>query len=447
MSPAGLVGMLLVLSPAQTPPTQRPQSDSCIACHEALPDARLSAPAKDFAQDVHALKGFGCVACHGGDGSLPDLESMDRSRGFLGKPRRQQVPQLCGRCHSDAQFMKQYNPALRVDQEAEYATSIHGRRLAQLDDPRVAICSSCHKVHAIRPPSDPQSSVHALNVARTCGACHANAETMATYGIPTDQLDKYRTSVHWEALSGRQDRSAPTCNDCHGNHGAAPPGIAWVGNTCGQCHSVMASNFAKSKHAEIFPLLGIPGCVACHNNHDIKATSDEMLGLGPGAVCTQCHEAGTPQGDQAAGMRLLIDSLRIELDSSGAILRRAEQAGVEVSQAQLDLQGAHAALVSSRTAMHTFDLATLAADVAGGRKITSEAFDRGRRALAELRFRRTGLAIFALVILGLIAALILRIREIEGPGMKYVMFTMEMKARTPPTPPQTPKDDSHGTNR
>src|SRR6266540_7241295 len=33
---------------------------------------------------------------------------------------------ICGRCHSDAQFMKRYNPALRVDQVAEYATSVHG---------------------------------------------------------------------------------------------------------------------------------------------------------------------------------------------------------------------------------------------------------------------------------------------------------------------------------
>jgi len=439
----GLGALLAIAWPGRAAP-QAAKGGSCAACHEALPDARLSDPAKNFPQDVHASKGFECVDCHGGDASIADFAAMDRAKGFIGKPRRQQIPQLCGRCHSDAAFMKRYNPALRVDEVIEYTSSVHGQRLAQLDDPRVATCINCHPAHAIRPPSDPQSSVHPLNVAKTCGTCHAKSDYMASYGIPTDQLDKYEKSVHWEALSVRHDLSAPTCNDCHGNHGATPPGVSWVGNVCGQCHSVMAANFAKSPHGRSFPLMGIPGCVACHNNHDIHRTSDAMLGLGKDAVCSQCHDAGTPAGTKITAMRELIDSLRTELDSAGGILKRAERSGVEVSQAQFDLEGAHSALVSSRAAMHTFDLPTLAAEVAGGRKITAEGLLRGRRAVAELRFRRTGLAVFALVVLGLIAALILRIRELEGPGMRYVMFTLEMKTPKPPDakpdkPPPEPK--------
>ncbi|HEV8613842.1 MAG TPA: cytochrome c3 family protein [Gemmatimonadales bacterium] len=416
------LGALLVLAWPPQAASQPSRGGSCVACHELLPDSRLSDPAKNFPLDVHAAKGFDCVACHGGDASVTDVGAMDRAKGFLGKPRHQQIPQLCGRCHSSAEFMKRYNPALRVDEVAEYATSVHGQRLAQFDDPRVATCASCHPAHAIRPPSDPQSSVHPFNVAKTCGGCHAKADYMASYGIPTDQLDKYEKSVHWQAMSVRHDLSAPTCNDCHGNHGATPPGVSWVGNVCGQCHSVMAANFAKSPHGRSFPLMGIPGCVACHNNHDIHATSDTMLGLGKNAVCTQCHEAGTAAGDQAAAMRQLIDSLRTELDSAAATLKRAERSGVEVSQAQFDLQGAHNALVSSRAAMHTFNLATLAAEVAGGRKITAEGFVRGRRALAELRFRRTGLAVSVVIILVLIVALVLKIRVLDAR----------------PAPPRTP---------
>ena len=410
-----LFGALLALAGPATARAQTSDGGSCVACHEALPDARLSDPVKNFRQDVHAAKGFGCVACHGGDASIPDLDAMDRAKGFLGKPERQQIPQLCGHCHSDAQFMKRYNPASRVDEVIEYASSVHGQRLAQLNDPRVATCASCHPAHLIRPRADPQSSVHPLNVARTCGACHANREYMASYGIPTDQLEKYEKSTHWEALSVRRDLSAPTCNDCHGNHGAAPPGISWVGNTCGQCHSVMADNFAKSRHGKVFPLMGVPGCVACHNNHDIQPTGDEMLGLGDGAVCAECHTADSKPGAQAATMRRLLDSLRTDLDSARAILHVAEKSGVEVSQAQFDLEGARTALVNSRAAIHTVDLQVVATEVAAGRKITAEAFRRGQRALGELRFRRTGLAVFALVILGLITALILRIREVEKP--------------------------------
>src|SRR5688572_12273090 len=44
------------------------------------------------------------------------------------------------------------------------------------------------------------------------------------YGIPTDQAEKFKGSVHGEALLKNRDMAAPTCNDCHGNHGAAPPG-------------------------------------------------------------------------------------------------------------------------------------------------------------------------------------------------------------------------------
>jgi len=442
---ATILALALVLSWPTVLQSQTPDLGSCVACHEALADARLSDPVKSFREDVHSAKGFGCVACHGGDASVAGMEAMDPAKGYVGKPRRQQIPRLCGRCHSDAEFMKQYNPALRVDQEAEYATSVHGGRLARFDDPRVATCVSCHRAHATRPPSDPQASVHPLNVAKTCGACHASPSQMASYGIPTDQLAKYESSVHWAALSERHDLSAPTCNDCHGNHGAAPPGVSWVGNTCGQCHSVQADNFAKSKHAEVFPLMGVPGCVGCHNNHDIHPTRDEMLGLGPEAVCSTCHEAGTPAGDQVAVMRQLIDSLRTELDSARAILNQAEQSGVEVSQAQFDLEGAHNALISTRAAVHTFDLQSVAAEIEGGRKITTEALSRGRRALGELRFRRTGLAVFALVIVGLIAALILRIRWLEGPGMRYVMFTLERPALRPRGPKRD--HDPEETNR
>ena len=213
---------------------QAPEKGTCVTCHEILPDARLSDPAKGYAGDVHATKGFGCAACHGGDMTIAGMGAMDPAKGYLAKPAREQIPQLCGRCHSDAQFMKQYNPALRVDQESEYVTSVHGQRLVREDDTRVATCVSCHPAHSIRPPSDPQSSVHPLKVAETCSACHANAEYMTSYGIPTDQQEKYERSIHWTMLEEEHDLSAPTCKDCHRNQGAAPHGNSWVGNTCGQ---------------------------------------------------------------------------------------------------------------------------------------------------------------------------------------------------------------------
>ncbi|HET8578883.1 MAG TPA: cytochrome c3 family protein, partial [Methylomirabilota bacterium] len=308
---------------------------------------------------------------------------------------------------------KRYNPSLRVDQVAEYATSIHGRRLRELGDANVATCVSCHPAHSIKPPSDPKSSVHPLKVAETCGRCHADAKYMAEYKIPTDQLQKYRTSVHWNAMTAKGDLSAPTCNDCHGNHGAVPPGISWVGNVCGQCHSVQADLFAKSVHSKAFREMGTPGCATCHENHGIQEATDVMLGLGDKAVCATCHAVDDKGGKSAAEMRVVIGSLGAEVQKARAILRQAEEAGMEVSQAQFDLNAAQDALVKARAAIHAFTVDAVKKETATGFTVSAKAYARGVRALDELQFRRKGLAVSAVIILALIVGLVLKIRQVD----------------------------------
>lgn len=410
-----LAGLILLASLAvwSSPASGQAPQDNCAACHLQTGDERLAGPAKEFPQDIHASKGFGCVSCHGGDARETGMEAMDPRKGYIGKPSRQQVIQVCGRCHSNAGFMKRYNPSLRVDQVAEYATSVHGQRLRELADTKVATCVSCHPAHTIRPPSDPKSSVHPLHVAGTCGRCHADAKYMTGYKIPTDQLEKYKMSVHWQAMTAKGDLSAPTCNDCHGNHGAVPPGVGWVGNVCGQCHSVMAELFKKSVHAKAFADMGTPGCATCHENHAIHPASDEMLGVEGQAVCSTCHSADDKGGKAAAQTRALIDSLRAESDKAGAILLQAERAGMEVSQAQFDLNAARDELVKARTAVHAFDVEAVRKEVVPGLAVSAKAYARGVRALEELGFRRKGLAVSLVVIIALIAGLVVKIRQVD----------------------------------
>ncbi|HSG81325.1 MAG TPA: hypothetical protein VLC48_03670 [Gemmatimonadota bacterium] len=390
------------------------QDDSCVTCHAALGDERLSSPVTAMPADVHGHAGFSCVACHGGDASELGMAAMSPERGYIGVPEPREVAQLCGRCHSDAQFMRRYDPNLRVDQVAEYRTSVHGERLTEYDDTNVATCVSCHPAHSIKPPSDPTSSVHPLNVAGTCGACHADAEYMASYSIPTDQREKYERSIHYHMLSEESDLSAPTCNDCHGNHGAAPPGISWVGNVCGQCHMVMGELFAASFHSRIMNMLGRPGCATCHKNHDIQLAGDELLGLGEGATCQMCHSESSNGGAAAMEMRGLIDTLVTEFEAADSVLNRAENAGMEVSEAQFALGDARTALISARTATHSFVADSVRSEVEKGLEVTSEARSRGEAALAELQFRRIGLAVSVGIILLLIVGLVLKIRQLEG---------------------------------
>jgi hypothetical protein len=391
----------------------QPQLESCAVCHLAMGVDRLTLPAALYKADIHAAKGFGCVACHGGDGTIGGMESMDRKKGYIGKPTPVQVVEVCGRCHSDANFMRQYNPSLRVDQVSEYSTSVHGRRLREQKDEKVATCASCHKPHSIRPANDARSTVHPTRVADTCGSCHANKEYMAPYKIPTDQVEKYKKSVHWKMIATKGDLSAPTCNDCHGNHGATPPGVSSVVNVCGQCHVVNSELFNKSVHNKIFVQMGIPGCAGCHSNHAIQETSDAMLGAGDQSVCATCHSPTSSGAVLATAMFSSIERLKTGYEKAHALLSSAEHAGMEVSQPLFELNEAKTALIKARAAIHGFDQAILNKEVEPGLKVAEKVHARGVRVLDELQFRRKGLAISALILFALVVGLIVKIRQME----------------------------------
>jgi predicted CXXCH cytochrome family protein len=388
--------------------------DMCAECHRGIEPESPENPVVLFQEDLHSDAGFSCVDCHGGDASIAGIEGMDPDLGFLGAPTGVEVIAVCGRCHSDAEFMHQYDPALRVDQVTEYWTSRHGQRLAAAGDTAVATCSDCHAPHGIRPASDPKSQVHPTRVAATCGRCHDDPDRMSSYGIATDQREKYERSVHHEAMVDGGDLSAPTCNDCHGNHGAAPPGLSWVGNVCGQCHATIAEQYESSRHSQTFASLGMPGCATCHRNHEIVAAADSLLGLDDGAICANCHSEGDRGGAAAGAMRAELDSLSTGIEQATEILHEAEQAGMEVSAAQADLSTARSALVMGRTVVHSFSPETVSEAVAPGLEVASAGYLRGIEALDDLRIRRLGLVISVVIILVLVAGLALKIRQIEA---------------------------------
>ena len=389
------------------------KKSSCIDCHIKLDDPRLSAPAKLFENDVHRGRGLSCNDCHGGDPNADTSEAAkDPRKGYLGKPRTVDIPAYCGKCHSDANLMKRFNPSLRVDQEKEYYTSVHGQ-LLRTGEQKVATCISCHTVHGIRAVSDPLSSVYPLNVADTCAKCHGNAEYMSAFKIPSDQVTKFKTSVHAKALYQKQDLSAPTCNDCHGNHGAAPPGIASVANVCGQCHARQADLFQASPHKAAFDQQGLAECVTCHSNHDIAVPTDQLIGTQQGALCVNCHSSGD-KGFVAAGqMRSRIDELIVSIDKSNDILSLAERKGMEVSKPKFELKGATDALTHARVLIHASSTDEVEKVVGPGLNVANKGYQAGLDALAELSFRRKGLAVSLVFILFLALLVYLKIRQIE----------------------------------
>ncbi len=387
--------------------------NSCVDCHSTMPDP-LGVTSDKFSQDIHAQKGLTCTSCHGGDASSYDpTVAMGSKAGFKGKIDRSKIPDLCGSCHSNPNLMRQYDPSLRTDQLSEYHTSVHGKRLVA-GDTKVAVCIDCHSVHDIRPPSDPRSTVNPVIVATTCSRCHADANYMKQYGIPTDQFAKYNTSVHHDALAVRGDLSAPTCTTCHGNHGAVPPGVDKVQNVCANCHVFQAQMYAKSTHSKVFQEQGLPGCVVCHTSHGIHMPSDAMLSTGPSGVCMRCHAPGDHCDRARASILANLTQLDSAIKQADDALRLAESSGMEVSEARLSQDQARDALTKARVTIHTFQAALVDQDIQVGMKIAAANLKAGKDAMIERNHRRIGLGLCFVAIAFMLAGLWLYIRKLES---------------------------------
>ena len=385
--------------------------DTCAECHRGLDDPRLKAPALGFPHDIHAERGLTCAACHGGDPADPEPSAMDPDRGFKGAPTRAQIAPLCASCHADAAFMKRYNPRPYVFSMAEWQTSVHAKLAAQ-GDAKVATCTSCHGVHGIRPPKDPASPVFKTNVPRTCAKCH-NPGYMKGHAVPADQFALYSKSVHGVALLEKGDVSAPACNDCHGNHGAAPPGLKDVTMVCGTCHGREAELFEGSRMKAGLDALGKPGCVTCHGNHGVQRPNDAMLSAAPGGRCAGCHKPGSVAEQGTSAIVASLSGLRGSLSVADSLLKLAEVRGMETAAGRGNLKEAQDALVGVRAGLHSFDSKQIGAVLAEGAALSRKATDYGREALRDWHNRRVGMALSLVVILILIGLVVAKIRQIE----------------------------------
>jgi len=310
--------------------------------------------------------------------------------------------------------MRTYNPSIAVDQLDKYKTSVHGIRNAK-GDARTAECASCHGSHDIRSANDLKSKVYPTNIPSTCAHCHSNSDLMKRYGIPADQYVKFARSVHGIALLEKNDVSAPACNSCHGNHGAAPPGVESVSKVCGTCHALNADLFSSSPHKKAFDDRKLPECETCHGNHEILAANDGMLGVAPDALCSRCHKGD----DNALGykvalaMRQLADSLKDAEVKGRNLVDDAEQKGMEVSEAKFKLRDVRQARLQSRTMVHSFNEQKFGDVVHKGLAVAAIVSFQGQSAIDEYYFRRIGLGVATIIITILATSLYLFIRRIE----------------------------------
>lgn len=397
-------------APART--VSRTPINTCLACHRQEKEPRLVTPTLHIAEDIHTRRGLGCAACHGGDPTDPDITAMDPDKGYIGKPQRIQIAELCAKCHADAAFMKRYNPKPYIFSLAEFRTSVHCKKISE-GDTKVATCTNCHGVHGILPHTDPASPVYHTNVPATCAQCH-NADYMKGRKVPTDQYALYKQSVHGRALLEKLDLSAPACNDCHGNHGAVPPNTRDISRVCANCHGREGELFEASPVKEMMELEGKRGCVTCHSNHNVQRPTDAMIGLSGEGVCGSCHQPGSMGESAAAKIVPEFHQLKRRVAKGDSLLTRAEQLGMPSSKGRELLKQANDQLVAVRATLHGFDSKQIMAVVAEAAGYADKAVDAGEWALKDWRQRRFGMGLSLIAIVCMIGLLVLKIRQIEG---------------------------------
>lgn len=318
------------------------EKNTCRYCHGAV--------AAKIKNSVHTEYGLACVDCHGGDPTAPEkADSMNPAKGFKGRPTAAQIPALCASCHSDYAKMRQYG--IPTDQYEAYKTSNHGIAVLQKGNTDAATCVNCHGSHDIVKTSDPGSPVYSFNIPATCGKCHSDKRLIDKYKL-TDAVEEYKTSIHGKRLLKELDTAAPSCVSCHGNHGAAPPGVAEVVSVCGKCHGNTRDYFVNSKHY----LSGIK-CVDCHNNHNIKHPTFALYERDGKGLCEKCHKSEKDKaGKYITGVLSLLADANSQLKYATMDVNKAASNGAEVDAKLEVLAEAKSAIVKLGPVQHQNNL-------------------------------------------------------------------------------------------
>lgn len=137
---------MLLCAFACTALAAEPAGNVCVQCHDAQP-GRLGEPVAEWRGSIHAENGIFCNSCHGGD-PKDAAYAMSPDRGFLGKPKQDDIPAFCGRCH--------------VGVLESFKSSAHGKALGKGGP----TCVTCHGNHKVL-----KASLELINE-KSCSRCH-----------------------------------------------------------------------------------------------------------------------------------------------------------------------------------------------------------------------------------------------------------------------------------
>jgi hypothetical protein len=147
-----------------------------------------------------------CTDCHG----VHDIVSPKAPTSHVYPTN---IPETCGRCHSDEKLMSQYK--LPADVVTEYKTSYHAHMLFEKGDLSAPTCVTCHGSHGATPPGTAQ-------VGEVCGKCHVR------------QRELFAKSPHAQAAAAGKFIQ---CVGCHGNHAIQQASVRLFDQSCVRCHA------------------------------------------------------------------------------------------------------------------------------------------------------------------------------------------------------------------
>jgi len=207
-----------------------------------------------------------CWDCHGAHDILPPNEPTSAVNRF-------NIPLMCGRCHKEGAPVARFYDIPQDSILTHYEQSIHGEGLFKRGLTISAVCIDCHTAHDVRDHNDPQSSIHADNVAATCQQCHGRIEQVH---------QKVIAGVLWE----KEPNKVPVCIDCHQPHAIRrvfyDEGVS--NRECLTCHG--RRDLVTARDGEAVSLYVDPA--EYHDSAHAKTT------------CAQCHTGATPRHPERA---------------------------------------------------------------------------------------------------------------------------------------------------
>jgi predicted CXXCH cytochrome family protein len=291
----------------------------------------------------HDSKAAQCVSCHG-------VHGIRGPKSRSSTVHAQAVPQTCGKCHADPEYMKGYTredgTPLPTDQLEQFKHSVHGKALLEKGDLAAPACNDCHGNHSAQPPK-------VSSVAQVCRTCHVMNGTL------------FDGSKHKKAFEAQ---GWPECAKCHGKHDIAKPTDAIISDSkdalCGGCHA----EYSKDKPA--------------------------------------CNEG-------AKYFRATLDDLSKRQQDLPAEVEHLAERGLDVEPIQAALGELDEAMVQTRTRVHTFDKGGFDIGAKAGQEALAKSEQLIDAARGEQKFRRNGL-LASIGAMGLLAvALAMKIRELD----------------------------------